>query len=223
MARPQTGRWLPLGRAASALGVDEATLRHWADTGRVRTFRTPGGHRRFREDDLRALMRPEVPRVDDLGDLVERRTAKLLARSPARALQARPWFAAFDERLRARAREHGREFFGDVVRFVATPPARAAIRARLVERERAYGLELRQAGVGPADAAEAFGFFRHLVLEMVTEPRGRGGMLDETQVRTLLNVSDLLDAVLHALLRAWDHRAPARGARISPGPAGAVT
>lgn len=188
------------------LGVDEATLRHWADTGRVKTFRTPGGHRRFQEDDLRALIRHDVPRVEDLGHLVERRTAKLLAKSPAKPLHARPWFASFNESLRARARDHGRQFFAAVVRFVAEPAARGEIRERLIEREHAYGTELRKAGVSPADAAEAFGFFRHLVLEMVTEPRGRGGMLDEEQVRTLLVVSDLLDEVFHAMLRAWDDR-----------------
>jgi excisionase family DNA binding protein len=221
MAKQQSGGWLSLGHAASLLGVDQATLRHWADTGRVRAFRTPGGHRRFQEDDLRALIRHDVPRVEDLGHLVERRSAKLLARSPAKPLHTRPWFSSFDESLRARARDHGRQLFEAVVRFVSEPAARGEIRKRLVELERTYGAELRKAGVSPGDAAEAFGFFRHLVLQMVTEPRGRGGMLDEEQVGTLLVVSDLLDAAFHAMLGAWDDPAKAPSQRgASPGTTG---
>lgn len=218
MAEQRAGRWLSLGEAASRLGVDEATLRHWADTGRVKTFRTPGGHRRFQEDDLRALIQQEIPRVEDLGHLVERRSAKLLAGAPAKALQTRPWFPTLDESLRARARDHGRHLFAAVVEFVAKPAARKTIREQLLTRGRAYGLDLHGAGMSPADAAEAFGYFRHLVLQTVTEPRGRGGMLDEDQVRTLLDVSDLLDVVFVTMLRAWDpggrpSRPRPRGAR----------
>ncbi len=200
------GRWLSLGEAASLLGVDDATLRHWADTGRVKTFRTPGGHRRFQEDDLRALIQHEIPKVEDLGHLVERRSARLLAGAPGKALHSRPWFSTLDEGFRERARDRGRQLFAAVVQYVADPRARKALRKQLQDHGRDYGAELRQAGLGPAEAAEAFGFFRHLVLEMVTEPRGRGGMLDEEQIRTLLEVSDLLDAVFLAMLRAWDHR-----------------
>lgn len=199
-------RWLSLGEAASLLGVDEATLRHWADTGKVKTFRTPGGHRRFQEDDLHALIQHETPKVEDLGHLVERRSARVLAAAPARALRDRPWFASLDETLRARARDHGRRLFADVVQFVAEPRARKTIRERLEDQGHEYGRELHQAGLSPADAAEAFAHFRHLVLTMVTEPRGRGGMLDEEQIQTLVDVSDLLDRVFLAMLRAWDHR-----------------
>lgn len=208
MARHRTDRWLSLGEAASRLGVDEATLRHWADTGRIRTFRTPGGHRRFQEGDLHALIHQEVPRVEDLGDLVERRTAKLLAGAPARPLEARAWFSALDERVRAQARRHGRQVFTEVVRYVAEPASRKAIRHRLAEQGRAYGLELCHAGLGPGEAAEAFGYFRHLALAVVTKPRGRGGLLDEGQVRTLLEVSDLLDEVFLSILRAWEDGRP---------------
>lgn len=199
-------RWLSLGEAASRLGVDEATLRHWADTGRIKTFRTPGGHRRFQEDDLRALIRRDIPKVENLGHLVERRGARLLAAAPASALRDRPWFASLDESLRAKARERGRKLFAEVVRFVAEPGARKAIRERLLVMGGDYGRELHRAGLSPADAAEAFGHFRHLVLAMVTEPRGRGGMVDEAQMRTLVDISDLLDAVFHVMLRAWDQR-----------------
>src|SRR5438445_11653341 len=49
-------RWITLGQACKLLGVNESTLRRWADAGHTRSFRTPGGHRRFSEDDLRAMM-----------------------------------------------------------------------------------------------------------------------------------------------------------------------
>ena len=47
--------WLSLQSASKQLGVSPATLRHWADKGKVRAFRTPGGHRRFSETEMRAL------------------------------------------------------------------------------------------------------------------------------------------------------------------------
>jgi excisionase family DNA binding protein len=219
--KDRTGRWLSLGEAASRLGVDEATLRHWADTGKIRTFRTPGGHRRFQQEDLQALIQREIPRVDDLADLVERRSAKLLARSPARPLQGRPWFGRLDDAMRARAREYGRDLFESVVRFVAEPAARRPVHEHLLARSAQYGVELRQAGVTPADAAEAFAFFRELVLKLVTEPRGRGGMLDEQQVRTLLDVSALLDEIFATILLAWD-RGESRAVTSSASQPGAV-
>ncbi len=199
-------RWLSLGEAASLLGVDEATLRHWADAGKVKTYRTPGGHRRFQEGDLGALIQHETPKVEDLGHLVERRSIRVLAGAPARALHDRPWFVALDETLRAKARDRGRRMFADVVQFIGDSGTRKRITEQLTEQGYEYGRELHQAGLNPADAAEAFGHFRHIVLEMVTEPRGRGGMLDEEQVHTLVDVSDLLDQVFGAMLRAWDHR-----------------
>jgi hypothetical protein len=106
--------------------------------------------------------------------------------------------------MRARAREYGRDLFGAVVKFLSDSAARRSIREHLLEQAANYGTELQQAGVTPADAADAFGFFRELVLKLVTEPRGRGGMVDEDQVRTLLEVSSLLDDLFIAILRAWD-------------------
>ena len=49
-------RWFTLGQACRMLGVDESTLRRWADGGHVHAFRTPGGHRRFAESDLQELL-----------------------------------------------------------------------------------------------------------------------------------------------------------------------
>jgi excisionase family DNA binding protein len=44
--------WLTLGQAAKVLGVAQSTVRAWSDAGRLPVFYTPGGHRRFKRDDL---------------------------------------------------------------------------------------------------------------------------------------------------------------------------
>ena len=65
---PLNTRWITLGQACKLLGVNESTLRRWADAGHVRSFRTPGGHRRFSEeerDNLRPLGRRLVTLVSE--------------------------------------------------------------------------------------------------------------------------------------------------------------
>jgi len=52
----QGTEWLTLGQAAAFLGAAQSTVRKWADGGRVPAFYTPGGHRRFRRDDLEAFL-----------------------------------------------------------------------------------------------------------------------------------------------------------------------
>lgn len=51
---------LLLGPAAELVGVHPATLRRWADAGRVPVARTPTNQRRFRVGDLRRLVLPEL-------------------------------------------------------------------------------------------------------------------------------------------------------------------
>lgn len=48
--------WLTLSEAGEHLGVAQGTIRRWADAGNLPVFRTPGGHRRFRREDLEAFM-----------------------------------------------------------------------------------------------------------------------------------------------------------------------
>src|SRR3954451_24685369 len=59
-------RWVSIRRACELLGVNQATLRHWTDAGKVRAYLTPGGHRRYLEDDLRQLRETSAPASTDL-------------------------------------------------------------------------------------------------------------------------------------------------------------
>ena len=53
--------WLTLGQAAKYLGVAQSTIRKWSDSGRVRAFKTPGRHRRYRRGDLDDFIQRSAP------------------------------------------------------------------------------------------------------------------------------------------------------------------
>src|SRR6266545_5487664 len=49
-------RLLTPGEVAALFRVDPKTVTRWAASGRISSIRTPGGHRRFRESEVRALL-----------------------------------------------------------------------------------------------------------------------------------------------------------------------
>lgn len=52
-------RLLTPGEVASLFRVDPKTVTRWAAAGRIGSIRTPGGHRRFKESEVRALLEGE--------------------------------------------------------------------------------------------------------------------------------------------------------------------
>lgn len=49
-------RLLTPGEVANLFRVDPKTVTRWATAGRIGSIRTPGGHRRFRESEVQALL-----------------------------------------------------------------------------------------------------------------------------------------------------------------------
>lgn len=67
MAVSRDGRWLSISEASRVLGMSRATLLAAEEAGLVAPIRTPGGHRRYRLDDLRRYVdQPESPAPQDI-------------------------------------------------------------------------------------------------------------------------------------------------------------
>ena len=49
-------RLLTPGEVAALFRVDPKTVTRWASAGRIGSIRTPGGHRRFRESEVRSML-----------------------------------------------------------------------------------------------------------------------------------------------------------------------
>lgn len=51
-----TERPLTSGQVADIFGVTSVTVGEWAESGKLRSFKTPGGHRRFRRADVEEFL-----------------------------------------------------------------------------------------------------------------------------------------------------------------------
>jgi excisionase family DNA binding protein len=54
---PEHEELLTPAEVAKMFNVDPKTVSRWANTGRLGSVRTPGGHRRFRASEVRGLLR----------------------------------------------------------------------------------------------------------------------------------------------------------------------
>ncbi len=74
-AAPTLPEWLteldPIitpGELAAKWKVDPKTVTRWANSGRIKSFRTGGGHRRFnKEDVIQFYLKSQDSRGDDIG------------------------------------------------------------------------------------------------------------------------------------------------------------
>jgi excisionase family DNA binding protein len=197
------GPWLTLGEASRFLGVDDSTLRGWADSGRVPTFRTPGGHRRFSRDSLEQFLeqgrREAEPRLADLiGPHADRLVPDAIAQ-----IRRQRWYIALDEPT---AKAIGLVCHRLMDALAGYLPGGSRQRGHLRSGEEA-GAELgrRVAGLrlSAADATEAFLFFKGIITDAVST---RLPLPPDGKVRSLRRIDTFLNAVLLGMMTAFDQR-----------------
>lgn len=64
---PAPERLLTPGEVAQMFRVDPKTVTRWASSGRIGSIKTPGGHRRFRESEVRQLLARNTNEATRLG------------------------------------------------------------------------------------------------------------------------------------------------------------
>jgi excisionase family DNA binding protein len=199
--------WLALGAASRLVGVAPDTLRRWADSGRVESFVTPGGHRRFLRSALEAMMnaprrhRYGVDRLTGSAGTISGEVHRRMARSGA----APPWQARLSAEQRADFRRWGQRTFNLVLEYVAT--GKRAERALLLgEAEKMgalYGAEASRAGLSLAEAVEAFLFYRSPVLEAIAAHLRRRSAELTDLTTAYREATAAIDGVLTALVASY--------------------
>ena len=148
-------RWVSLARACTILGVNESTVRRWADEDKIRCFRTPGGHRRFSENDLIAITNG-VASFNEIGNAAVSRIRRELTGNSTDT----PWYTNLDPDERAALRPLGRRLVEIVDAYLSGRGNRTQLDTEVDEIGITYGQELFGRGVGLAQAMQAVVFFR---------------------------------------------------------------
>jgi len=201
-------RWLTIGEASTLLGVNPTTLRHWADLGQVRTFRTPGGHRRFAQEDLLSLL----SKGDPAGPLPIDLPAHLLARVRRRMHGSRSasanWVRGIADAEREELRYLGRRLVAIASDYLAQPGRRDALALEASEIGDRYGRVLASHALPFRRVLEAFIFFRDLLEEAAhARPAYRtAGPTEREDFQR--HLSAVLDQVLLGAVNGYEATSP---------------
>jgi excisionase family DNA binding protein len=207
--------WLALGAASRLVGVGPDTLRRWADSGKVQSYQTPGGHRRFLRSSLEAMI--NAPRrhrygMERLADSAGTIVGDVQRRMQRTGYAGQVWQARLSAEQRADFRRWGQRTFNLVIEYVAA--GKRAERALLLgEAEKMgalYGAQASKAGLSLAETIEAFLFFRTPVLEAIAAHLRRRSADVNDVTAAFREASAAIDQVLVALVSS--HREDAQAA-----------
>ncbi len=216
--------WMSLHEASQQLGISASTLRRWADAGSIRTFVTPGGHRRFSRDGIAALLPAtgQRPTMDRLGE-TPARMQRVYRRTVAVPGAPMPWVASLDDEQRALFRGHGVVIVTSLLAALDAPDddARSAQLEAALGAAAGYGAAAAGAGIPASVAVEVFLRFRRPFLGELSELGRRRG-LDTTAATELLDrATDAFDQLLVETVRSLERtRAEGRRQRRAGGAAG---
>lgn len=195
-------RWLTLGQACKLLNVDESTLRRWADAGQVRTFRTPGGHRRFAESDVRAIVNGRG-RKQEYTNGVEAEATRRIRRQVHSRGNA-DWYATVDDTQREKLRGLGRRLMSLVADYVAKRGKKSSLLEEARTTGAQYGEELAGAGMSLSQAVNAFTFFRRSLDQSAKQALSKQGTPPSEAVAVCEQIMALADEVLLGIAGAYE-------------------
>jgi excisionase family DNA binding protein len=201
--RARGGTWVSLRRACEILGADESTLRRWADAGRLRVYRTPGGHRRFSLHDLESMVSGEGRHRG--SEEVERLAVAKIRRQLQRARQDdQGWYGHLSDDSRQRLRDLGRRLVEMAGEYMDKRTKRSTLLAEALEVGGAYGRVLNDAGLPLPSAIGAYIGFRKTIDETTNQAALRESMPLEEALAASGQVHALGDQVLLGMTAAYE-------------------
>ena len=203
--------WLQLGAASRLVGVGPDTLRRWADTGKVQSYTTPGGHRRFLRSSLESMI--NAPRrhrygIGQLADSAQTMAGEVHRRMQRTGYAGQPWQARLNADQRDDFRRWGQRTFNLVIEYVAASK-RDERQLLLEEAQRMgglYGAEASRAGLSLAETVEAFLFFRSPVLDAISGHLRRRAVEVSDVTTAYREANEAIDQVLVSLVSSHRER-----------------
>lgn len=120
MVKNESNEWVSLRRAATILGVHPATVRNWADSGKLNFRRTAGKHRRFNVSDLTnyAQSQGELQPLE-VQVIIQNALGQTRIQVGSDNLEDVQWYSAMSAETKVQMREEGRRVLEAIREYVA--------------------------------------------------------------------------------------------------------
>jgi excisionase family DNA binding protein len=205
LSLPPDVKWLSLKEASRMLGVHPSTLRQWADAGKIHTVRTPGGHRRFAETDVRALLEPEPLEPSGIQFLVQSPLGRSRLEVSGGKLSEQEWYQRLDETASAEHREMGRKLLSLFMQYLTQPSDRATILDEARSLGRTFGERSLVNQLTLTEAASAFLYFQDFLVDGVTKMSKTGGQtLNIDLLGSCQQINHFTNEILIAMLQIYE-------------------
>lgn len=198
--------WLTIKEACALLGVNASTLRRWSDAGKVPVLVTPGGHRRFAEDDMRALVKGvrRPSRRLNKQSLTEASLSQYRSDDYVTDVRQRPWYGEFDAESLAAHRRRGMAMVALAVRYVYGKADRDAILAEACVIAAEYGRDSARHGLGISDAVQMYLRARTPILQGVIQFLDAGAVSSARAAKVFTEVMEFMDRTLAAMMQQYE-------------------
>ena len=158
--------WVSLRDAAAILGVHPATVRNWADRGDLASRRTPGGHRRFRREELEQwASASQNPPPAEVRMLVQSALGRMRLHISEGQMRDMPWARQMDENTRMLMRQRGIQLMEALQAFLADSPEDDVALVRVQNLGRDYATFLMGQGLSLKEIMQGFLVFSDFVHE----------------------------------------------------------
>ena len=193
---------LSITKAAKILGVHPLTLRNWSEKGQIPFYRTPGGHRRFRQRDLTDFLTGMSQNTEakemTLVTTTHQALRRVLDKPSPMPMMVRPvWQQNLSEQQRVTMRGLGKRLLGITLHYAAGTADESTLeKGRELGQD--YGRVVRGFGWSITEAVATFNFFRDNVIGSTFD----GQYPDSAQTQLYQRLNQFFNEVLLAMIQA---------------------
>ncbi|MDJ0757139.1 MAG: helix-turn-helix domain-containing protein [Ardenticatenaceae bacterium] len=196
---------LTLRKAAARLDIHPATLRRWADQGDIPFMLTPGGHRRFAEDDIeRFAADRKIVRKPVAVEKMWAEKALTRTRQDVAAREQPKWMQRIDSDLREKHRILGQRLLGLTLQYISSPDDADDLLVEAQQIGFEYGEISQTADMTVTEALQATLFFRDRLVETALQLPESVRIKPENNVRLMRRINKLLNTVQLAIATVYE-------------------
>lgn len=198
--------WMRLSEAADYLGVHFTTLRRWTDDGKLPCFKTPGGRRRFRKNDLDDYLaysrkKDEFSYLSVAGDKAQ---PEIIREIRQLGMREEPWYGQISQKHQKLMAQSGRRLIGALMQYASRTEGGDEYLQRGKELAEGYGNLCLSSGLSVNQTMQAFVAIRNSIVDSLCE----SGMVVQDSGKETWNiyrrVNHFLDTVMLSILEVFE-------------------